>query len=659
MSTKPPRPQLPAPPASTRREFVKSSLLACASGVVASHAAVPVTTAPARNESRPADPAGGAHPGASWPLVPYGSGEPILLADFDRCRPASALSRTWEPQHWRLYDFAAEGLSGTLLSAGQNSAVPDVECPVEQKGWHAVYFGLMSKYGETRLEVRLKREETFCLLTHHNMAEAKLERRDIEFGAHLFSTRHLDELFWKYVRFEGAGDAIVLRQLRVQVVPDAADSPGNRCLPCWIGYIKLVPLSPPEVEALTAERRRGANRRLFAHNDSYGSTSWLRFRSEADIRREIEPFRDTDFARMYWEAGMGDVTYYPSRHGSLFTLEWMRDHYRLRDRLVGETYADFRARGVDPFRVALDHCHAIGLEFHASYRVAGFYFPAPEDEWNRRGLYLQHPEWRCVDRAGKPVPRLSYAYPGVREFALALFREMAAYPIDGVCLLYNRRLPLLGYEPPLVDRFRAKFGVDPRTLLENDSRWLAELAEVLTGFMRDLRALLREEQQRQGRAKPFGVTAIVMSSREENAGFGLDLERWVGEGLIDTLIPYSSAAGIASDLASWENPRDAEFFLQLTAGTRCQLALNLMPRQILPEDYKRRAHALYQAGVENLFFWDCYQRNNFDASWTTLARLGHREELAAWAEAGNPRTARGRSKLTRIGDWDLSYGTPG
>jgi hypothetical protein len=244
-----------------------------------------------------------------------------------------------------------------MLTAGQNTAVPDVSLRVGRQGWFAIYFGLMSKYAETRLEVKLKSEDTFTLVTHHNMVEAKLERRDIEFGGHLYTTRHFDELFWRCVELKEPDEAIVFRQLKVQVVPGDPLAVGNRFMPCWLGYIKLVALSETEVEALAADRARHDTRRLFAHNDSFGSPSWLRFSSEGDIRREIEPYRNTDFSRMYWEAGMGDVTYYPGKVGRLFTLEWMHDHYRLRDRLVGETYAGFRDRGVDPFRVALDYCH--------------------------------------------------------------------------------------------------------------------------------------------------------------------------------------------------------------------------------------------------------------------------------------------------------------
>jgi hypothetical protein len=99
--------------------------------------------------------------------------------------------------------------------------------------------------------------------------------------------------------------------------------------------------------------------------------------------------------------------------------------------------------------------------------------------------------------------------------------------------------------------------------------------------------------------------------------------------------------------------------LKITQGSACKLALNLMPRKLPPEEFRRRAHALYKVGTEFLFFWDSDQRNDFDPSWTALRRLGHRDELEAWTRAGSPKLERPGSNLKKLGDWDLSYVTPG
>ena len=131
------------------------------------------------------------------------------------------------------------------------------------------------------------------------------------------------------------------------------------------------------------------------------------------------------------------------------------------------------------------------------------------------------------------------------------------------------------------------------------------------------------------------------------------------EGLVDAIIPYTSVSRLNSGAESWTAPGDARFFQRITRGTSCRLALNLMPRQVDAEAYRKRAHALYEAGIEHLFFWDTNARNDFSTSWNALRRLGRREELQSWVGQGAPSLERPGSTLTRLGDWDLSYMTPG
>jgi uncharacterized lipoprotein YddW (UPF0748 family) len=247
----------------------------------------------------------------------------------------------------------------------------------------------------------------------------------------------------------------------------------------------------------------------------------------------------------------------------------------------------------------------------------------------------------------------------VRSFVISVLKEIAGYPVDGICLLYNRRPPFLEYESPVVEGFRSSHGADPRRLDERDQRWLAYRATFLTQFMREVRRAMAESQREQKRNKPIEISAIVMSSRQENLYYGLDLEAWIKEGLVDTIVPYSSVEKLDSSADSWTNPQDAEFFVRITKGTSCKLALNLMPRKLSAKEYRRRANALYERGVEYLFFWDIDQRNDFSSSWQALRRLGHREELKDWLRSGSPDLERPLIRLLKLGDWDLSYGTPG
>ena len=399
---------------------------------------------------------------------------------------------------------------------------------------------------------------------------------------------------------------------------------------------------------------------LYCHNDAWSYTYTYRPTTEAEIRREIEPFRETDFSRIYWEAGMGDRLYYPSRLGRITAAdEWIDDPYRVGDRLAKETWQTWRKEGIDPLRVAADHARAVGLEFHATYRPSGFHFPVPQDEWNEGGAYDQHPEWRGQDKQGRPTPRLSYAYKGVWDLVIQFIKEIAGYPIDGICFAFNRRPPYLEYEQPLLDSFRNKFGKDPRQLDDNDPQWLKHRARFMTVFMEQVRGALANVQRRKRRDKPFELSAIVLSSEEENLHYGLDVESWAKQGLVETLMPYSSVRGINSSKDSFVDPADAEFFYRITRGTGCKLALNLMPRQLSGDEYRRRAHALYQAGSDHLFFWDTNARNDFSPSWDALRHLGHRQELKEWAAAGMPEHKPAGSRLRKLGNWNLHYETPG
>ena len=437
----------------------------------------------------------------------------------------------------------------------------------------------------------------------------------------------------------------------------SGNEPGTvKAVDATVAYIKAVPLTEAEAAAVKADRERTDTRRLFAHDDGHGPHFSYRPTTADEIRRHIEPYRDSDFSRLYWEAGGGDRCGYFTRIGRLPTADGAQDFGRQGDRMHAESWRAFRDKGSDPLQIAADYTHEIGLEFHAGYRVAGFNSPPPlPDHRDETSFYVRHPELRGVDRSGRPTPRISYTYPETRRFVISVLREIAGYSVDGICFMYNRRLPIVEYEPPLVEGFEAEYGEDPRRLDEDDPRWLSYRASILTRFMRDVREAMDDVATQEGR-QHIGVSAIVMGSEEENLLNGIDLRAWVREGLVDTLIAYSSHPKWGSTTESWTDMRDVEHLVSLTRDTPCVLALNIMPRAMPPDAYRLRASALYGAGVEHFFFWDTFP--SYTPSWSALRRLGHREEIEAWIGAGQPPLVAPSVPLKRLGDWDLvEYGT--
>ncbi len=551
--------------------------------------------------------------------------------------------------------YRTDSLSGTMLAAGLETAAPTVRYPLDARGLHAISIGTVpirtAAEGLTLgVPLKLSGDDTFSFLTMEPY-------RRPDHGVDVV------ECYWKIADLTGQQLDIGQASARV----GEGDGAGAyACAAARVVYIKLVPLTVAEIAGYRADQAGAATRRLFAHNDAHFAQYLFRLTTADDVRREIEQYHESDFSRMYWEAGGGDQLAYFSAIGRRHTLDGLEDYGRRGDRMHAESWRVFREEGVDPFDVALEQTHAVGMEFHAGYRVAAFQYPPPLDHHNHGDTYFQrHPEFHGEDREGNRTPRISYSYPEVRAFVVSLLREMSERPIDGVCLLYNRRPPLVEYEPPLVDGFMRAYGRDPRTLPEDDPEWLGFRAGTLTQFMRDVRAAMDEASR--GSSRRLAVSAIVTASEAENLMQGIDLAAWVREGLVDTLIPYSPRPDFRpffneSSSMVWTDPAQLEFLLETVAGSSCALAPNVMPRSMSPEDYRRQAAAIYAAGADNLFFWDSAGggcRANFGHAWNALRRLGHVDEVQAWIAAGEPDLPQSSMPLREWAGWDLSYVTPG
>jgi hypothetical protein len=163
---------------------------------------------------------------------------------------------------------------------------------------------------------------------------------------------------------------------------------------------------------------------------------------------------------------------------------------------------------------------------------------------------------RIVDRAGKPRSNLSYAYPEVRAFRLSIIREAAGYGVDGIHLNFLRHPPFFGYDPPLVAAFRKKYGAEPE---KGDERWYRLRADIMTGFVRQIRKALDEIGAQTGRRLSLSASMEYRNYVHQ----GLDVERWVQEGLVDLISPGVHGLG--------GTYFPVKAFAEMTRGTPCKL----------------------------------------------------------------------------------------
>jgi hypothetical protein len=140
--------------------------------------------------------------------------------------------------------------------------------------------------------------------------------------------------------------------------------------------------------------------------------------------------------------------------------------------------------------------------------------------------------------------------------------EISAYQPDGACLCMVRGVPLVLYEPIVVNDFQKVHGVDPRSLTSTDERWLEYQAGIITAFIREVRAGLAPEQK---------LSIMVSGNEGDCRSWGFDVKTWAAERIVDDLYPVGQTFNEANVHEC--NPRwlDFQFFQGLPRRHRMRL----------------------------------------------------------------------------------------
>jgi hypothetical protein len=214
-------------------------------------------------------------------------------------------------------------------------------------------------------------------------------------------------------------------------------------------------------------------------------------------------------------------------------------------------YASF-----DPLAEAVRYGHQIGLQIHAWVSIN-------EDDhgWGLRSAFsAEHPEYRWRRRDGRFYhSQMSFAFEAVRQYKLAILRELLdGYAIDGLFIDWIRTGDVRdnpqtdrdgvadsGYEEPLLEQFKLRYGIDAHDVPNGDDRWVRVRAQPQTIFMRAVRELVRT------RKVPIAVlVGHPWHYRGEGdkidgnlRGLLLEVRTWAREGLADAAV----AAGYYRD----------------------------------------------------------------------------------------------------------------
>ena len=225
---------------------------------------------------------------------------------------------------------------------------------------------------------------------------------------------------------------------------------------------------------------------------------------------------------------------------------------------------------LDTLAEAVRYGHEIGLEIHA-------WLSLNEDDhaWGWPSRYtLAHPEHRWRRRDGEMFhSQLSFAWPQVREYKLAIVREILdRYDVDGLFIDWIRtgdvRDPQVddqghanfGYETILIEAYRKAHGVDPHTLPNTDPQWVRFRAEPQTEFMRSLRREVNRLKPGLPIAvliqHPWGYRGNNPRYADNLRGLLLDVATWSREGLIDAAVPAGYYKDGGTPEQAWRHLRE-------------------------------------------------------------------------------------------------------
>ena len=537
-----------------------------------------------------------------------------LITDLTGAQPHDALAAESRKGRWRISSYVSQGIEGKLLYADCQAEAPEVTLALGLTGWHRVTVGLWGPsegfpYSAAGNRLKLSGEPAFRPLVRRGSVPGGISH-----------VENIEEFVLGSANLSGQ---------HLVIGPPAAGSGAVTA----VAYVRCEPLSDRQVKAVVEDRARSDCRRIIAYNDGlsfYGRRDrW----EKQDFWEMIEPYRHSDVESLYFGL-LGDVTCFPARNGTMAQGPG------------AEKFRSLMDRGIHPVVTAMEYAHQMGLKFFIYQRMGAWADPFPDDMWCS-DFTRAHPQFRCISKEGLPITQMSYAFSEVRRRQIDLLSEVASLGVDGVDLTLMRGPAYVLYEEPLVNGFKEQFGQDPRQLDEWDPRWLEYRRWPMTAFLMEL----RQELDKVGAKldKRLEISAVTLPTALGNLFYGLDVETWVNERLVDRLVPWGFVRGMP--------PVDLAYYGQLTEGS----ATSFWPHLSITGDgwgrdqnaYRREALACYDAGARGLALWDLLIFDGTSVTGPLFRQMGHVDQMRADLEAGT-QTEPVLRPVEKIGDVHLT-----
>jgi hypothetical protein len=226
----------------------------------------------------------------------------IYVTDMRRCQPQAALAKHVKKDCWQLIPYETvdpDIPGGTMIGAASFVAAPAVTLPLDVTGWYSIYVGFWNPHyaydGGTTVKIKLSDEPCFTRITEPEPV--------LDWGPNGNSNAtYLSEALFQTADLTGR--ALQFGKLQ-----------GPFAQKVYIAYVKLVPLSAPQIADLQADRARQDTHLLQAVHDGVSYFWGNEYRTKEHIQELVEPYRYSDVGKLLWAVNYGEVTNYPTKVG--------------------------------------------------------------------------------------------------------------------------------------------------------------------------------------------------------------------------------------------------------------------------------------------------------------------------------------------------------
>ena len=291
-----------------------------------------------------------------------------------------------------------------------------------------------------------------------------------------------------------------------------------------LGEVFVLPATAEQQKIFTDETPADQSPCVIAHDDGF-SDFFYREMTLPIMQNRIAALKKANVIAYDWCIGTS-ATNYPSKVGTMFGKQRGIKFSRVRDRQAAERMEKLiQTTGKDSLQIFREETRKHHMRYSITLRANAFYGATDRDK-NAQYL-MDHPEFFINDPISKSI-KPSYAYKEVRDFYLALAKEIAAYKPDALVIEFLRHPPYFGYDKPLIEKYRQLYGSCNRSNYM-DERWLNMIGDIMTDWVQEVYREIKKIHP--------DIELEINFDCENYRKHGVDMESILKLGIVDAISP--------------------------------------------------------------------------------------------------------------------------